>query len=86
MSYNQCIIFPYRQGMRHHSCRELNGSSIRSETNNIVGKLTCRCINHGNPKGPGLRITRIFDRVMGINAYLMGVLTRLFDGIGEIEI
>jgi hypothetical protein len=23
---------------------------------------------------------------MGINAYLMGVLTRLFDGIGEIEI
>ena len=76
MSYNQCIIFPYRQGMRHHSCRELNGSSIRSETNNI----------DGNPKGPSLRITRIFDRVMGINAYLMGVLTRLFDGIGEIEI
>ena len=76
MSYNQCIIFPYRQGMRHHSCRELNGSSIRSETNNI----------DGNAKGPSLRITRIFDRVMGINAYLMGVLTRLFDGIGEIEI
>lgn len=76
MSYNQCIIFPYRQGMRHHSCRELNGSSIRSETNNI----------DGNAKGPSLRITRIFDRVIGINADLMGVFTRLFDGIGEIEI
>ena len=86
MSCDQCIVFPHCQGMWHHSWRKSSRSSIRSEANNIVGKLTCRCINHGNPKGSSFRIAGIFNGIKIRDIYLMSMLPCLPNGISKIKI